>query len=375
VDCPSKSEPLGHEAASADPRLLLLMDHSLDFIEFVGADGVILGVSSAITSLAGYDPKELVGRRYGELLHPDDYAVAERAFAALLTHGWVGPLTVRYRRKSGAWRTIEVTGRNFLRDPAARAIVVLTRDVTDELQAHQQLVEANAALHRLSQQLIAAQEAERAHLARELHDDVMQTLAGLNLSMATRRPSQQGAAADDRLEVWQRMVTRAIERLRGVALNLRPPDLDGCGLPAAVRAHVARAEEISSVQMRVDIDEDLGRLPPEVELACFRIIQESVANAVKHSRAHHLWIDIRWVDRTLCLWVRDDGRGFDVAVARGNAGATDRIGLQSMFERATLVGGHFEIVSAPGEGTEVVARFPVREMALAGPRLVPEARL
>src|SRR5271165_4405748 len=110
----SNRESSSGDDASEQRRLLLLMDHSLDFIEFLGSDGLIHGVSSAITSLAGYDPQELIGRSYKDLLHPDDCTLAAKAFSEVMACGHAGPITLRYRAKTGAWRTIEARARNYL---------------------------------------------------------------------------------------------------------------------------------------------------------------------------------------------------------------------------------------------------------------------
>jgi PAS domain S-box-containing protein len=131
----------------------------------------------------GYDPSDLIGRPYRDIIHPDDCARASKAFAGVLGGQRPGPVTLRYRRKDGSWRTVQVSARNFLDDPAVRAIVILTRDLTDQLEAENSLAEANVELRRLSQQLLVAQETERSYIAAELHDDVQQILVGLRMSM------------------------------------------------------------------------------------------------------------------------------------------------------------------------------------------------
>lgn len=345
--------------ASSQGRLLLLMDHSLDFIELLGREGVIDGVSSAITLLAGYEPKDLIGRHYEDLIHPDDRELVASAFAQVLARGHAGPLKLRYRRKDGAWRTIQASARNYLADSAARAIVVLTHDLTDQLNAERRLTEANAELHRLSQELISAQEVERGHLARELHDDVVQILAALSLSMAGKSGLVDGVPPRDRIERWKTMVQDALEHLRRLVLDLHPPVLNERGLSDALALHVDRARTITDQVIALDIDANLGRLAPQLEITCFRIIQEALTNAVKHSKAQRIWIAVHLVVGGMCAMVRDDGVGFDVAGARDRANRGGSIGLLSMRERATLVGGSLEIRSEPGRGTEVRATFPI----------------
>lgn len=334
------------------------MDHSLDFIECIGSDEIIHGVSSAITSLAGYDPQELIGRSFKELIHPDDRELALKAFAEVMACGHTGPITLRYRSKAGAWRTIQARARNYLSDPAVRAIVVATHDLTNQIQAESLLSQANTELHRLSQQLLSAHEAERSRLARELHDDVAQILTALSLHMALGHDSSSKSPANEPVETWRGMVREALDRLRALIENMRPPALDQVGLAAALRAHIERVQSITGMHIELDVDANLGRLPAEVELSCFRIVQEAIMNAVKYADAKLLRIGLRRTERGLEIAIADDGRGFDVASTRTQAVRGGRVGLLSMRERALLVGGQLEVVSEPGGGTEVRATLP-----------------
>jgi two-component system sensor histidine kinase UhpB len=350
-----------HTAHPVSPphRLLLLMDHSLDFVELLGGAGVIQGVSAAIKSLGGYDPNELVGTHYQDLIHPEDCARATAAFESVLASEHSAPITLRYHRKDGSWRTVRASARNFLADPAVQAIVVLTRDVTEQLDAETSLAAANVELRRLSQRLLSAQETERAYIARELHDDVQQTLVGLRLGMEAERQPSSGGLAPALLESWRVLVQEAIDHLRDLTMRLRPPVFDDRGLAAEIRAHVERVAAACGRDVRLELARSLGRLAPATELACFRIVQESLANALRHSQADHLRVSVTRAGGNLHVSVRDDGIGFDVASARASAIDAGRVGLASMAERAALVGGELGIESRAGAGTVVTASLPI----------------
>jgi signal transduction histidine kinase len=235
---------------------------------------------------------------------------------------------------------------------------VLTRDVTDQLKAEASLAEANVELHRLSQQLIVAQETERRHLARELHDDVQQTLVALTLSMeaAGSRPEKPPVRMVDN---WKRAVKETVEHLRELTLGLHPSGLDDRGLLAALSAHVDRIRTTSGKGIRLEVDAELGRLAPDVETACFRIVQEALTNAVRHSGAAHVKVAVRRVNDTLAVAISDDGTGFDVVAARERAARHGSIGLLSMRERASLAGGRLEVESSPDGGTVVRVFLPI----------------
>jgi PAS domain S-box-containing protein len=344
-------------------RLLLLLDHNLDFLELTGSGGIIQGLSTTITTHGGYKSEELIGRHYQEIIHPEDCNRAAAAFADVLDDGHAGPVTVRYRRKDQSWRTVLATYRNFLTDPAVHAIVVLTRDVTDQLIAEASLAHANRELHRLSQQLMVAHETERSHIARELHDDVQQILFGLLLSMLPSSQSPAEGPSEERVRSWRLLVEEAFEHLRSLTLSLRPPVLNDRGLVAELRAHVDRLCLTSSQDIRLDVGPHIGRLAEATELACFRIVQESVANALRHASALMVRVSLRRTAGALVITIRDDGCGFDVAAASARAGPAGKIGLLSMRERAALMGGDLAVQSFPGHGSIVRASIPIAACA------------
>lgn len=348
-------------------RLLLLVDHSLDFLEFVSERGRVQSVSSAVTALAGYAPSDLVGKRFAELLHPQDVQIAANAFQQVLSQGYAGPVQLRYRHKNGSYRTVQVTARNFLADPVLKGILVLTRDVTAQIEAEAGLRQANTTLHRLTQRLLVAQELERGHLARELHDDVQQALAGLRYSMGASVQKGAGLGLAGLIRSWDATVLDVMELLRRLTLRLRPPALGQAGLKAAVIDYVAREQPHTPCVIEVDVSDVVGRLPPQTELAAFRIIQEALANVIKHARATHVRIRVSRAGGRLLVEIADDGAGFDVHGSLDRADKAGRIGLQSMCERARGVGGLATIASVPGSGTSIVADLPSSEAPATDP--------
>jgi two-component system sensor histidine kinase UhpB len=338
-------------------RLLLLMEHGLDFVELLGAEGVIEGVSAAIKQLGGYDPKDLIGSKYQDLIHPDDRVRAANAFSRVLHGDTAETVTVRYHRKDGAWRTVQASTRNFLKDPTVRAVVVLTRDVTDQFNAEASLIESNAALGRLSKQLIVAKKEERSYLAAELHDNVQNILVGLRMHMEPSRRTPAAYLPTDLVNSWIELVQEAIDHLHELTIALRAPIIDERGLSAALRRYIDRLSLARGQDIAFEADADVGAMAPDVALACLRITQEALANAVKHSGAKHLHVCLRRVDHDVMVVVRDDGVGFDVQLARARAMDAGSVGLLTMRERAGLAGGVLKIESSPGHGTSVCASF------------------
>jgi signal transduction histidine kinase len=249
-----------------------------------------------------------------------------------------------------------------LRNPEGSLIGAVScyQDITERKQAEEKLQESNDKLQLLSRRLVESQETERRHIARELHDEVGQTLtvAEMNLQAMVRSPG--AVPFRGRLKESLQAVERVLEQVRDLSLNLRPSMLDDLGLEPALRWYTKRQAALAGLQANFRADAMEDRLDPVVETACFRVAQEALTNVVRHARARVVAVDLRKLDGHLHLFVRDDGAGFDVAALRGQAVLGASLGLLSMEERATLTDGALELKSAPGQGTEVHAWFPLK---------------
>ena len=212
------------------------------------------------------------------------------------------------------------------------------------------------------------QESERRLIARELHDEIGQALTAvkINLQAVQRLPeaSSLGAFPAENMHI----VDHILQQVRDLSLDLRPSLLDDLGLVAALRWYVDRQARRSGFAAQVDTHPSEMHLPPDLETACFRIVQEALTNVVRHARAKRVWVAARQAAAELQLVIRDDGVGFDVGTARERAVHGESLGLLGMEERALLVGGHLDIASTPALGTEVRARFALHTPPAAGVR-------
>jgi signal transduction histidine kinase len=212
----------------------------------------------------------------------------------------------------------------------------------------------------LSRRLMMAQEEERRRLAIELHDELGQVLTAVKINL----DSMEGAALTDsvvvRLKAATECVDQAMQRVRDLALDLRPSVLDDLGLPAALRWYADRFARNAQVEVHVSIDA-IPDLEPEVETACFRVTQEALTNVARHARARHVWLDLHLLAEGLELRIRDDGIGFDGAAARTRATRGGSMGVLGMEERVSLVAGELVLVTRPDGGTEVIVRLPVAD--------------
>jgi signal transduction histidine kinase len=217
-------------------------------------------------------------------------------------------------------------------------------------------------LRALSRRLLTAQEEERRRLAVELHDELGQVLTAVKISLGSLARESGASAAPAHLNDATASVDRAMERVRDLALDLRPSLLDDLGLGAAIRSHADKFARTTQIETRLSIDA-VPRLPPDLETACFRVAQEALTNVARHARARNVWVDLHLDAEALDLRVRDDGIGFDAKLARERAMGGASMGLLGMQERVALAGGEYELKDRPEGGTEVRARFPLGESA------------
>lgn len=222
------------------------------------------------------------------------------------------------------------------------------------------LRESYERIRNLAGRLINAQEAARAQIARDLHDDVCQQLVGVSMDVSRlgHYPGgMQDARAQHALSMVKQRALGVVDTVRQLSHNLHPATLRLVGLPAALQAHCIEVEKRHDVQVGFKSEGDLTFIDADVALCLFRIGQEALRNGAVHGGARRLALSITRSGATIELTVSDDGRGFDLEAAREVGRG---LGLVSMEERAHMVGGEMSIVTHVREGTTVRVRVPAR---------------
>jgi signal transduction histidine kinase len=205
-----------------------------------------------------------------------------------------------------------------------------------------------------------AQEDERRRIARELHDDTVQSLIDLSRRL-DHLASSGDSFSDSSLERMEHLQVRIGEILQGVrrySRDLRPSVLDDLGLLPAVEGLLAdlRSEGLAT---SLEIVGEERRLAPEIELELFRSVQEALNNVRRHARATEVSITVQFSDRRVRITVQDNGRGFELLGSTGDFALTGKFGLLGMEERAQLLRGHFKVLTSHGKGTIVIVDVPV----------------
>jgi two-component system sensor histidine kinase UhpB len=209
-----------------------------------------------------------------------------------------------------------------------------------------------SARHAAARTALAAQEAERLRVARELHDEVGQTLTAITLQ-AERAAGGDPAVASQELGRVADAVRDSLDEVRRIARELRPEALDDLGLVSALIALCSRMDTSGGPTIRRRLQPDLPPLPPDVELVIYRIVQESLTNALRHADATTVTVSLEADAEAVTASVTDDGMGMPSQLRR------DTAGIAGMRERALLVGGRLSINSRPGAGTEVRLVVPL----------------
>lgn len=237
--------------------------------------------------------------------------------------------------------------------------IASTARVDDSSDSERRLRESEEQLRRLAARVQTAREEERATLARELHDELGQTLTAIKLDLgraiAAVSTPQSSTVAVDRLQSLVGLVEISLQTVKRLTMSLRPPALDHLGLAEAIRWEAMTFRARTGLRCHVRADKDTTALNAEQQTVLFRIFQEALTNVVRHARASAVQVTLAERRQEVELRIRDNGRGVT------DAEATDprAIGLLGMRERAALVGASFHIAGRRGKGTAVTVRVPV----------------
>lgn len=246
------------------------------------------------------------------------------------------------------------------RDSIQRQNVELEQRVVNRTR---QLLEKQKANEMLLRRLITSQEDERKRVARELHDESLQTLSAIlmNLEMCRLHPD---LITPDKVAVMKETVTQVINEMTKLIQNLRPSVLDDLGFEAGLAWLVDQNLRTRSIECMVNLQQlREEELSPELQITLFRIFQEATSNIARHAEAEHAFIYARNDSRTFSMTIEDDGQGFDTASAFEHTMTGRGLGILGMKERAAQVNGSIRICSAPGQGTSLQCTVPLTQEA------------
>jgi PAS domain S-box-containing protein len=317
-------------------------------------DGTLLTVNEHLCELIGHQKSDLLGRDFREFL---ELGESQSAFEDALNR-LVACEIRRYSTDIRTRGTVEkvlwlklvfsLTRKGGTQGP--RSLTVVAEDITALKQADQQRDE-------LSRRMVSGQEADRARIARELHDNIGQSLAVFKLQMLRAGQPVSGDATKRHtgLNELSANLDTIIHAVSHLSHDLHSSTLEYLGLATALKGHCEECSQQVRIPIQFYCDDGDRKLDSVTALAVLRVVQEAIHNAVKHSRAKGILVCLTFSDQYLRLEISDDGVGFDVEAAR----LAEGLGLISMRERIHLIGGEFHIVSSPGNGTRITAQVPI----------------
>jgi signal transduction histidine kinase len=344
-----------------------------------------LAIPSSVLTAIGLIVQQRAFRRSGLIRFGQD------ALWAAITFGWYGLFGQFFARATPIFPSNFINQQTFLDlfgfpiqmfravMAVAAALFVIRFLRAFQVETERKIAELQAARLEESQQreilrgelfrrVVAAQEAERQRIARDLHDETGQSLTaiGMGLRGLSSRLGSRNKEAFGNLHKLEALTADSLKELQRLISDLRPSHLDDLGLSAALRWYANRIQEHSPLSVRVDILGEERDLDETMKIAIFRIIQESLNNIIKHAHATHVNIHLQFEDKNVRINVRDNGIGFDLDGIKHRHTTRPSLGLAGMEERAALLGGSVCVQSRPGYGTEVEVLIPYHH---AGPDL------
>jgi PAS domain S-box-containing protein len=318
------------------------------------AGGRILDVNHSFLRLFGSTRDALLGQfttTIDLLVNSGDQA---RAVALLRQQGAVHDLEIAIRTADGATRDV-LLSTDTLQLGDELCLITALYDISERKQGELALRASSQQLQDLSRRLVAIQEVERRHLARELHDEIGQMLTGLNLLLETGSAFSHLALVT-RLREAQAVVTELTSRVRTLSLDLRPSMLDDLGLLPALLWHFERYTTQTQVRVAFKhrgLDQSLD---PLLAIAVYRVVQEALTNVARYAQVGEVSVAVWTKGSLMVVSVEDCGRGFELEPALA---ARHSSGLAGMQERVALLGGRMLIDTAPGQGTRLLAELPL----------------
>ncbi|MBN2240719.1 MAG: PAS domain S-box protein [Dehalococcoidales bacterium] len=333
----------------------VLFESAYDAIWVHDMNGVILAANEALSALCGYPVKEMIGMNVKDFIcGENDIEAAREVKAKLLDGGRIdAPYEMTLQRKDGTKLLTIVTTNMVNVANDSKAFQNTARDVTREKRMEENL-------RYYLKQITRAQEEERKRIARELHDDTAQLLLSLSRQIDNflRKEPELKDIQLAFLKAVKEQLNDGVQAVNRYAQDLRPSLIDDLGLMAALRSYAARAREYDDMIINLGVYGKERRLPSEVEMLLYRVIQEALNNVWKHAEATQIQLDIHFEEKQVIVQIEDNGKGFDTTNIMDDVPQVGKLGLIGMHERAKLLGGVLEFNSKPGKGTRVKFSIP-----------------
>lgn len=347
------------EAQRIGRRFQEIFEKAHDAIWVQDLQGKIIAANQASARLTGYERGELIGRYVSQFLTSQGLELAGEVRRSLLSGEETNqPYEQRIVRKDGTEAILLLTTSLLGDEGMPLAFQHIARDITEERK-----LQENLRLY--ATQISKAHEEERERIARELHDDTIQTMAAASRRLDSFVSGNSTIPKEDlnSLEKLQREINDALIRTRRFIQDLRPPTLEYLGLIPALRELTTQVQEQFGIEVNLAEEGLKGNLASEEELLIYRIVQEALRNIGKHSEATQAKILVNFGQDNTTIEISDNGKGFEVG-KESEFLESGKLGLMGMKERAHLLGGSLSIHSKPNSGTKVILDIPNKNLVV-----------
>lgn len=317
----------------------------------------ITDVNDAAVQQYGYSRRLFLQMNVRDLQPPEDIDAFEQ-YMKELEEGYHNAGIWKHRKKDGTIIFAEMFAYDMeLNNRHVR--LVLANDVTEKINAEQQLRQSLEEIRMLSGHLQEVREEERKNIAREIHDELGQQLTVLKMDVAwsVRKLKDPASEVTKRLKELMEMIDTTIKTVRRICSELRPTVLDDLGLTAAMEWHARTFENSTGIQVKLNLPASGLNCSPEIKTGLFRIYQESLTNIARHAEATATEVNLRIEDGCIVLHIKDDGKGFDIDAASQRK----TLGILGMKERSLMMGGRYVVESSPGSGTSTTVIIPLEQ--------------
>lgn len=335
-----------------------LSDHIIDSLPGVfylfDENGIFLRWNKRFEMITGYTGTEVLNMRPWQFFEGEEVEYISERIKGVLQKGY-NDAEAHFVTKEGKKIPFFFSAERILYEDRV-CIVGHGLDISERKKAAEQLEESYEAIRRLSEHLQNVREEERAHIAREIHDELGQqlTVLKMDVSWLNKKLQHTGEDIDQKLEDLLGLIDSTVKTVRRISSELRPSLLDDMGLVPAMEWHLKEFEKRVLVKTKFKSFSDDINLPNTVKTGLFRIFQESLTNVARHADAKKVDVNIENENGNIVLCIKDDGKGIDLEKAK----AKKTLGILGMQERIYMMGGNYKIKSNPGKGTKIIVSVP-----------------
>ncbi len=393
-----RERQMAAEAVAATAKFRAVFEQTPVFAGIMALDGTIMDANQLCLEACGYRAEDVLGRLFWETgwwRRSKDVQDKVRAATLQAAQGTPYRENLTYHWADDTERLVDFAV-HPIRDDHGKILFLHPTgvDITDLKRAEEkyrtlaesldaevrirttEVVQQAEQLRDLSSRLLQAQDEERRHIARELHDSAGQILTALSMSLAlaSQHAPQESAALAKQLEQSEELAQQLSQEIRTMSYLLHPPLLDETGLSEALRWYIQGLSERSGLEIALDVPADFARLSREMELVMFRLVQESLTNIHRHSGSKSAAIRLARNGDSVSLEVQDSGKGISAEKFSAIQSQGSGVGIRGMRERARHFGGHM-MIESNHKGTKISFQFPVSKIAPKQDEPIPQESL